>query len=407
MDLGQPLTYAPPSGSFNPGQNQNVYELFSSECLSKLSESMLEKLAENLREAFKAVGRKKDSEASSSVARKPLHKRAISKSVRATNGQAQQEGPLECEYPGCTSKFGRKKDQSRHFRAKHEANEGFRCPLIDCVMGTGHKVQRRDKLRDHLFRKAGAASTWQCIIPGCLEIATGKTGLIDHLGGHDRKTRLAEQQLLIDYGFINGDIYPGSYYDKPPLGYLTCEFICQIRGCQFGTNSFQIMSRHLSIPHSGSHCTCPMPGCQEVFQDWGEVSTHLARSHDAAMRKTYDKELLDQGFWWRSSVFTCPICKQEIRVLLNKVSCDEKIREHCSAHDPQLLKNFSKELVHAFASSNRRILWYPRMPLLQPATDDQISAYLNWPKEDLLKIWNMTGSESKNPHAGAAFDHLL
>jgi hypothetical protein len=81
----------------------------------------------------------------------------------------------------------------------------------------------------------------------------------------------------------------------------------------------------------------------------------------------------------------------EIKVLLNKVSCDEKIRDHCGTHDGKSLEMYKEELVGAFASSNRRTLWHPRMPLLGAASDEQVFAYLTWPKERLLEIWNMGG----------------
>lgn len=54
-----------------------------------------------------------------------------------------------------------------------------------------------------------------------------------------------------------------------------------------------------------------------------------------------------------------------------------------------LLKLYERELISAFASSNRRTLWYPRMPLLDPASNEQVFAYLTWPKERLLEIWNV------------------
>lgn len=300
-------------------------------------------------------------------------------------------GTIACEFPGCTTKFSRKKDRNRHFRLKHQANEGFRCPFVHCSMGTGHKIQRRDKLREHLRQKGMEFSPWQCILPGCFAVACDRATLIDHLGQHDRIDRLSHQQRLIDYSFITGDLHPGSYYDKPPLGYLTCSFICEVRGCPFGTNSHDDMTTHRSVPHEEAHCPCPMPNCEQIFQDWSTTSAHLARSHDANDRKANDKELLSQGFWWRNSVFTCPICKVEIKILLNKVSCDEKIRDHCSEHSVNLLKLYERELISAFVVSNKRTLWYPRMPLLDPASDDQVFAYLTWPKERLLEIWNMGG----------------
>jgi hypothetical protein len=298
-------------------------------------------------------------------------------------------GTITCEFPGCTIKFSRKKDRNRHFRIKHQSNGGYRCPFVHCSMGTGHRIQRRDKLREHLRRKGDESTPLQCILPGCFTIARDRAALLDHLGQHNRVVRLSQQQLLIDYNLITGDLHPGSYYDKPPLGYLTCAFICEILGCPFGTNSHDDMITHSSIPHEGPHCPCPMPDCEQIFRDWSTTSAHLARSHDANDRKAHDKELLSQGFWWRNSVFICPICKFKIKILLNKVSCDEKIRDHCRAHSVDLLKLNEKELVSAFARSNRRTLWYPRMPLLDPASDEQVFAYLIWPKEKLLEVWNM------------------
>jgi hypothetical protein len=295
---------------------------------------------------------------------------------------------LTCNHYGCSVKFKQKKDRNRHFRQKHQANEGYRCPVVDCFMGTGHRIQRKDKLREHLRRKNDPTSQWACFLLGCSEMTIGKVGLMDHLGTHDRLVRLAGQQLMVDYGFLVGEIYPVIHYDKPPLGYLTCEYMCQIAGCPFGTNSSTVMKIHNSTPHQGPYCVCPMPDCDKVLPDWNTTAAHLARQHDAAQRKVHDKELLDQGFWWRSSVFTCPICKIEIKIMLNKVSCDEKIRSHCTVHSSQELTESSKELVQAFVLSNRRKLWYPRMPLLE-GNDEQVFAYLTWAKEDLLKIWTM------------------
>lgn len=295
---------------------------------------------------------------------------------------------VSCDSPGCTVQFSRKKDQNRHFRLKHQANGGFQCPILDCSIGTGHSIQRRDKLREHLRRKGDETSRWQCILPGCAAEVCDRSALIDHLGHHDRITRLAHQQLLIDYCFITGDLHPGTHYDKPPLGYLTCTFICDVRGCPFGTNSHDEMKEHSSTPHVGALCPCPMSNCEHIFQDWATTSAHLARRHDADDRKTHEKELLSQGFWWRNSVFTCPICKVEIKILLNKISADEKVRSHCSEHSLDLLRLYGPELVSTFSSSNRRRLWYPRMPLLDPASDEQVFAYLTRPKENLLEIWN-------------------
>ena len=373
--------------------NENALRsVTSTKYLASLSSPLLEEIARNVAEAMVIIQEKKRTVSLGSIETRSRLGRNVTRQNRGEVGRNIQTAVFTCEHPGCAITFNRKKDRKRHFRQKHQGNEHFRCPVVDCSLGTGHEIQRRDKLRDHLRRKEQSPSTWQCILPECSETAVGRTGLIDHLGRHDRTTRLVHQQLLIDYDFISGDIHHGSYYDKPLLGYLMCSYICVVQGCHFGTNSLDIMTGHQSVQHTGSHCPCPMPDCQQVFQDWSTTSAHLARNHDAVDRKKFDKELVDQGFWWRSSVFTCPICRREIKVLLNKVSCDEKVREHCRTHTDQQLLAASEALVRAFASSNRRTLWYPRMPLLDPATDDQVFAYLTWPKTDLPKIWNMNGS---------------
>jgi hypothetical protein len=117
-------------------------------------------------------------------------------------------GTIACEFPGCTIKFSCKKDRNRHFRLKQQANEGYRCPFLHCSMGTGHRIQRRDKLREHLRRKGEESSPWQCILPGCLAVTRDRATLIDHLSQHDCIVRLAHQQLLIDYSFITGNLHP-------------------------------------------------------------------------------------------------------------------------------------------------------------------------------------------------------
>jgi uncharacterized C2H2 Zn-finger protein len=210
---------------------------------------------------------------------------------------------FKCEQPGCKTTFRRNKDRLRHVRQKHTADvKTFSCPVIDCPMGHGHKLHRSDKLRDHLRGERISSLEWCCVVPGCSDIVATRVGLIDHLGQHDFETRKSNNQLLVEYGFA-----VNRWQD-----YLHAEYICSIQGCPFGTDDEATMLGHLSNPHKGPSCPCPIPSCGETFQDWLSTSMHLARAHDYVTRNNFWLEISRQKHTSRRGTVVCPICDHGI-----------------------------------------------------------------------------------------------
>jgi uncharacterized C2H2 Zn-finger protein len=230
------------------------------------------------------------------------------------------KGIFKCEHPGCNRNFRHNKDRLRHVRQKHAKDaKTFICPVVDCPMGFKHEFHRTDKLRDHLCGDRISSYQWACVIPGCSEVVASRIGLINHLGGHENASRHSNYNLLADYGFV-----PRSTYSA---GYFLASHICSIEGCPFGTDDEACISSHESIPHDGSICTCPIPDCQVVYEDWSSVSEHLARAHNYITRQRFKEAIVSQRHDPDLAIIICQICSHEI---INQTP--REVRDHLKTH---------------------------------------------------------------------------
>jgi len=309
----------------NVYENEDLRQFIDKEHLANLPDSVLKEALKNVTEALK--NRKN-----------PSPRRETASQVRerktlqtATSRFDTIKGVFTCEHPGCKTTFRRNKDRLRHIRQKYATTEGvFSCPIVDCPAGFGHQYHRSDKLRDHLRGQRVSSYQWTCILPGCFEIASSRTALLDHLGQHDYNTRRLNNKLLTAYGFSGG------YYD-----YLMCNYICSVRGCPFGTDDKAVISSHLSIPHNGPFCPCPVSNCGEISKDWQSASSHFLREHDYITRQSFSS-----GSPSYQNFFVCPICHHEIQDA-NKYN----VRDHCQTHDYQQRLRSSQALLNAWTFS--------------------------------------------------------
>jgi uncharacterized C2H2 Zn-finger protein len=309
--------------------------------LANLPEHQLESIAKDVAHALvlvkqkKIKGSPKPVEAGSRV-------QTINKPDKVEEEPQNKTKVFKCEYSGCNTTFRRNKDRTRHVFNKHQGNSGFACPIIDCPMGTGHTVERSDKLRDHLRGKAASSRTWRCVLPGCSATGVNKTWWFNHVKQHDQETRVANRHLLTSYGY------------KEHYGpCLTVGQLCSRRGCPFGTKSSADMDQHLLIPHEGPeglHFPCPIPDCQTGWKDWEAVAQHLASGHTRAARQPLEQVLGAQGFdYWETS-FTCPIpvCHRVFKRSYWVADMERKAREHCLEHEFATLLSTAESLVNAW-----------------------------------------------------------
>ena len=301
-------------------------------------------------------------------------------SKRLQNTASGSRGVFRCEHPGCSTIFRRNKDRLRHVRQKHAKDaKTFICPVVDCPMGFKHEFHRSDKLRDHLSGERISSYQWTCVIPDCSKVAASRAGLIHHLGSHDPATRRSDYGLLADYGFV-----PRS---SNAARYFLATYICSIEGCPFGTDDEACMLSHESIPHDGPFCTCPIPDCQVVYEDWSSVSEHLARAHDYITKHRFRQAIISQMHDPDLATIMCPICLHETA---KAVPCH--VRKHWQIHSPeQRLQGWEAILdawVFAFASKN--LMWWELGYLFLrrniTLTGDMVLAYLNVSHEELLEL---------------------
>jgi uncharacterized C2H2 Zn-finger protein len=290
------------------------------------------------------------------------------------------KGVFRCEHPGCNRIFRHNKDRLRHVRQKHsEDAKTFICPVVDCPMGFKHEFHRTDKLRDHLSGERISSYQWTCVIPDCSKVAASRADLINHLGGHDALLRYRCYKVLRDYGFV-----PHSAYSS----YFLANYICSIEGCPFGTGDEDCMSSHESIPHDGPFCTCPIPDCQVVHEDWSSVSDHLARAHDYITRQRFRESIVSQQHNPELATIMCPICPHEIiKAKLHEV------RDHWQTHSPEQRLQGWEEILNTWVFAfgpNQSLMWWDSNGLFWKRnitlTGDMALAYLDLSDEELNKV---------------------
>jgi hypothetical protein len=343
------------------------------EYLAALPHSVLTEISKNVAEAIvakqKAIQQSREQETPSQLPEGRLPKNAATGANHV----------FRCEQPGCKTTFRRNKDRLRHVRQKHTSDvKAFSCPVIDCPKGHGHEFHRSDKLRDHLRGERISSLEWRCVVPGCSDIVATRVGLIDHLGQHDSETRKSNNQLLAEYGFaVNGW-----------HGYLHAKYICSIQGCPFGTDDEATMLGHLSNPHNGPSCPCPIPSCRETFQDWLSTSRHLSRAHDYVTRDRFWEKLETRKHCAYWGTVLCPICDHEIidASLL-------KARAHWQKHDYEQRLQALEALTEAvvFALGPYHSLYgdllgkrYQRGSI--KLSGDKVFPYMILPDEELNKL---------------------
>jgi uncharacterized C2H2 Zn-finger protein len=385
-----PISGPPTTASNTHDQTQlggaEILRLADLPYLASLSHSVLKELSKNVAEALivakqKATQRSREQETPPQLPEGRLPKNAATGSNNV----------LRCEQPGCKTTFRRNKDRLRHVRQKHTTDvKTFSCPVVDCPMGHGHKFHRSDKLRDHLRGERISSLEWCCVVPGCFDIVATRFGLIDHLGQHDFETRTSNDRLFVDYGFAA----------QRRLNYLHARYICSIQGCPFGTDDEAIMLVHLSNPHNGPSCPCPIPSCGERFQDWLPTSRHLAQAHDYDARVHFRREIRLQKHDNGPGTVSCPICNQEI-INANLL----KVRAHWQKHDHEQRLQASEALTEAFvfAVGTNEPLWEDllgkgyrgRFIMLN---DDKLFPYMILPDAEFNKLrtnedFNRAGAE--------------
>ena len=342
--------------------------------LATLPHSVLKELSKNVAEAL-IVAKKK-------ATQQPHEQEAPSQLPEGRLPKNAATGPnhvFRCEQPGCKTTFRRNKDRLRHVRQKHTSDvKTFSCPVIDCPMGHGHKFHRSDKLRDHLRGEKISSLEWCCVVPGCSDIVATRVGLIDHLGQHDFETRKSNKRVLIENGFA-----VNKYYD-----YLHAKHICSIQGCPFGTDDEATLLGHLSNPHNGPSCPCPIPSCGGTSQDWLSLSRHLARAHDYVTRDRFWRELQAHRQYVSCGTVLCPICDHEIIEVMPL-----KVRAHWQKHNHEQRLQASEALTEAvvFALGQNLLLWvdllgkvYGKAPIV--LNHDMFFPYMILPDEELNKL---------------------
>jgi uncharacterized C2H2 Zn-finger protein len=346
--------------------------------LADLSEVQLENIAKDDTQAL-ALAKQKRLQGSVKSAKLEGHNKKTEKVDKVGKGSQNKRPLLKCEHPGCNTTFRRNKDRTRHVRNKHQENPGFTCPIVDCLMGAGHALQRADKLRDHLRGKSAFSRTWRCVIPGCSETGGNRSWWFDHVAFHDFQMRFASMNLLTSYGY-------NEFYQ----GYFMSNHLCIRRGCPFGTKSSAAMEEHRLVPHEGPHCSCPITECKIVCKNWAEVKQHLGECHTKAARDAVRNVLHDQGFGYILKAFTCPIlaCRQ---VVWQHYSWDfvMDVRKHCMEHEFATLLSAAEPLVNAWRLCFEGYYVVTRLFKfdLYSATrsSSRIFAYLAFPEAELLE----------------------
>jgi uncharacterized C2H2 Zn-finger protein len=297
-------------------------------------------------------------------------------SKRLQNTASGSRGVFRCEHPGCSTIFRRNKDRLRHVRQKHAKDaKTFICPVVDCPMGFKHEFHRTDKLRDHLCGDRISSYQWACVIPGCSEVAASRIGLINHLGGHENASKRSNYALLADYGFV-----PRSTYSA---GYFLAGHICSIEGCPFGTDDEACMSSHESIPHDSPFCTCPIPDCHVVYEDWSSVSEHLARAHDYITRQRFRKAIISQRHLPDLARIICPICPHEVAMAV-----PHDVRKHWQIHSPEQRLQGWEAILNAwvFAFRPQASVWGWWKGEKITLTGDVVLSFLDLSNEELGKF---------------------
>lgn len=355
--LPSPLSYHDQS----PGENGNFSQYLTRRYLENLDPSVLKQLSKDVSEALiLSVQRKQEN--------LPQHERNKSPEV---HGSGTTGDRLRCEYPECNGTFRHNKDRLRHARHFHLADaEKFVCPVVDCTLGFRHTYTRADSLRAHLTGKKISALQWSCFLPGCSEIAANRACLRDHIQRHDFASRSICIGLLITFGFAADDD-----------DYLVAKYTCNIPGCPYGTLYEEAMSEHLSIPHDGPFCPCPIPGCREVSEDLKSAKMHLCAAHDCDTRHRFEDEVRRQNLIGCGYYFACPVCPDKLIIY------GGAIESHCENHGLEELLKVSEALLTAwkFAFGPKYAVHIGGKLWCQPNIDGLI-AYLTLPQEDRAKL---------------------
>ena len=380
----------PPSDTTEENQYQDdTLHQYAKEHLANLPRSVLKGISKNVAEAL-LISNQKEQKNPLDFRGDILEVPARKALQNASTTPSTVHNVYKCEHPGCKTTFRHNKDRLRHFRQKHTTStKAFSCPVVHCPTGHGHKFHRSDKLRDHLRSvKISCFIHWACVLPDCSEIARGKTGLIDHLGQHDYETRKKHSRLLRDYGLAS----------SWSCDYFWAGHICNVQGCPFGTDDKDAMDHHLSIPHEGPFCPCPIPNCGAVSRDWESASNHLTREHDYTSKESFKDEIHKQHLR-RDGIFVCPICSHEV-----EYAGQFKVRNHCQKHSYQQLLQASTALLHAWTFclgpkvELRFDLWKVTL------TGDEILAYIILPSEELEKSCNKADFEQAGAKLRASIE---
>jgi hypothetical protein len=169
---------------------------------------------------------------------------------------------------------------------------------------------------------------------------------------------------------------------------LHAKYICSIQGCPFGTDDEATMLDHLSNPHDGPSCPCPIPSCGGTSQDGLSLSRHLARAHDYVTRNRFFRELDAHRQYVSCGTVLCPICDHEI-IDVNPL----KVRAHWQKHNHEQCLQASEALTEAvvFAMGPDQLLYcdllgkrYEGGPIR--LNGDKFFLYLSLPDEELIKL---------------------
>lgn len=356
------------------GENERFSQFMTKRHLEKLDLSVLQQLSKDVCEAL--------------ILSKKRKQDALLRHEQNKAPELQELGRLRCEYSECNRTFRHNKDRLRHTRQYHSTDaRKFVCPVVDCNLGFRHTYTRVDKLRAHLGGKKISALQWACFLPGCSEIAVNRAYLYDHIQKHNYVDRSHSRILLMDYGFA-----------VPWNDYLFAMYTCNIPGCPFGTSFERAMSEHLSIPHDGPFCPCPIPSCREVLGDFQSAQIHLYQTHDFDTRQRFANEVESQNLGSDGTYFVCPVCHHEI------TGYRLSVEVHCKKHTLEQFLKVSEALLTAwkFAFGSRYTI--PLHSGRCRPNIDGLLAYLTLSGKDLRKLSNQVLLEEAGERLRASLE---
>lgn len=149
------------------------------------------------------------------------------------------------------------------------------------------------------------------------------------------------------------------------------EYICSVQGCPFGTDYEDVLIKHLSIPHDGPFCPCPIPDCEEFFKDYRSASAHFRRCHDYNTRSCFYSIIIHQGFLCTNPIFVCPICQHDVGTPFGSLAEITRVRGHCQQHEYQQLLQASEALLNAwfFSFGSKAYIYLPKLKGLVPSKE--------------------------------------